>query len=97
MSKINLYTKNGGVSATSRKLLQGAVNSQLRDGSLTELLETTEKDNVMVVEIAESERGEIIYGTLTIGVSTVHPDNKPKPVRKKKDSEPVEVETFKIG
>jgi hypothetical protein len=94
---IKLYTDNGGVSAKTRKSLQGAMSKQLRDGSITELLETTETDNVLVLELGTNEREEITYGTITLGVSTVHPNDKPKKVRKAKAKVEETEEDFVIG
>jgi hypothetical protein len=56
---IKLYTDNGGVSAKTRKSLQGAMSKQLRDGSVTELLETTKTDNVLVLELGTNEKAII--------------------------------------
>ena len=98
MKSITLYTENGGVSAKSRKSLQGAMSKQLRNGSITELLETTNTDNVLVLPLGESEKGETVYGTITLGVATVHPNDKPKKPRKNKTvADTVEEEEFIIG
>jgi len=94
---IKLYTDNGGVSAKTRKVLQGAMSKQLRDGSVSELLETTETDNVLVLPLGENERNEIVYGTITLGVATVHPNDKPKKTRKAKEKTEEPVEDFVIN
>lgn len=93
---IKLYTENGGVSAKTRKTLQGAMSKQLRNGSITELLETTEIDNVLVVGLGENERNETVFGVITLGVATVHPNDKPKKVRKAKKTEDIVEEDFVI-
>ena len=94
---IKLYTENGGVSAKERKRLQTAMSKQLRDGSVSELLETTNTDNVLVVELGTNEKDETVYGTITLGVATVHPNDKPKKTRKAKTVETEEEEDFVIG
>jgi hypothetical protein len=94
--EIKLYTENGGVSAKERKRLQNAISKQLRDGSLSELLETTKTDNVLVVGLGENEREETVYGTITLGVATVHPNDKPKKTRKAKAKTETETEDFVI-
>ena len=96
MSKINLYTKNGGISSTERTRLQrGMSDFLIKNGQ--GVIETTEKVKTLVIELGENEKGEMVLGTFDLGITVVHPDNKPKTVRKDTAKPTVEVEVFTIG
>ena len=95
MKTIQFYTENGGVSATQRKLIQSAGVRQLKDGTLCEKLETTKKDNILVVPVGETERGETVYVIVEVKASTLHPDNRAKRQSKTKTTE-AETEDFVI-
>jgi hypothetical protein len=95
MKTVQFYTENGGVSAKTRKTIQVATVNQLRDGSVSELLEPTDKDNILVAPVAETERGETIYSIVEVKVSTLHPNDRAKRKSKAKETD-TEEESFVI-
>lgn len=90
MKTVQFYTENGGVSSTVRKRIQLATVKQLKDGTVCELLENAEKDNILTVPVGVTERGETIYSIVEVKVSTLHPNDRAKRKSKAKEEKPEE-------
>ena len=94
---IKLYGDSGkGISQKTRKGLQEMVANFILENDTKDVLEKTDKINVLVLDYDTNEKGENVYLTVTIGVAVEHPDNKPKPKRSAKAKTETEEETFEI-
>lgn len=91
MAKINLLNEKGNVRPKVRDSIKSQIGT-LISKSVEIDLRNTQKSGTYVVEVGQVETtNEPIYATITVGVSTVHPDTKSKNSRKSSKTDTVEI------
>lgn len=93
MAKINLLNEKGNVRPKVRDSIKLQIGQMLKTStSQAFLLDTTKTAGTYVVEVGSVEStNEPIYATVTVGVSTIHPDAKRKSSKSVKTVDQVEV------
>lgn len=91
MAKINLLNEKGNIRPKVRDSIKSQVGT-LISKSVSLDMENTQSAGVYVVEVGQVETtNEPIWATITVGVSTVHPDTKSKNSRKSSKTDTVEI------
>jgi hypothetical protein len=92
MAKINLLNEKGNVRPKVRDDIKSQVGSLITKG-LDELpIERTSQSGVYAMQVGTVETtGEPIFATISVGVSTMHPDTKAKNSRKSSKTDTVEI------
>jgi len=91
MAKINLLNEKGNVRPKVRDSIKSQIGT-LISKSVDIDLRNTKSAGTYVVEVGQVETtNEPIYATITVGVSTVHPDTKSKNSRKSSKTDTVEI------
>lgn len=93
MAKINLLNEKGNVRPKVRDGIKSQIGQMLKNNlSESVLLDTTKTAGTYVIEVGSVETtGEPIYATVTVGVSTIHPDAKRKSSKSVKTVDEVKV------
>jgi hypothetical protein len=93
MAKINLLNEKGNVRPKVRDGIKDQVGTIIRKGLSNFPIDTTSTSGTYVMEVGTVEStGEPVYATITVGVSTLHPDMKAKnSSRKSSKTDTVEV------
>lgn len=96
MSKINLLNEKGNVRPKVRDSIKSQIGQMLKSSTADKfLLDTTKTAGTYVIEVGTVETtNEPIYATITVGVSTIHPDTKRKSSKSAKTVDEVEVPTL---
>lgn len=94
MAKINLLNEKGNVRPKVRDGIKDQVGTIIRKGLSNFPIDTTSQSGVYVMEVGTVETtGEPVYATISVGVSTMHPNDKVKNSSRKssKNTDTVEI------
>ena len=92
MAKINLLNEKGNIRPKVRDGIKSQVGTILTKGLSNFPIDSTSQNGTYVMEVGTVEStGEPIWATITVGVSTLHPDMKVK-TSSRKSSKTDEVE-----
>jgi hypothetical protein len=93
MAKINLLNEKGNVRPKVRDGIKSQIGQMLKNNlSESVLLDNTKTAGTYVIEVGTVETtGDPVYATVTVGVSTIHPDAKRKSSKSVKTVDEVKV------
>ena len=93
MAKINLLNDKGNVRPKVRDGIKSQIGQMLKNNLSDKLLlDNTNTAGTYVIEVGTVETtGDPIYATVTVGVSTIHPDAKRKSSKSVKTVDEVKV------
>jgi hypothetical protein len=96
MAKINLLNEKGNVRPKVRDSVKAQIGQMLKSATADKfLMDTTKTAGTYVIEVGTVEStNEPIYATVSVGVSTIHPDTKRKSSKSVKTVDEVEVPTL---
>ena len=96
MAKINLLNEKGNVRPKVRDSVKTQIGQMLKSATADKfLMDTTKSAGTYVIEVGTVEStNEPIYATVSVGVSTIHPDAKRKSSKSVKTVDEVEVPTL---
>jgi uncharacterized protein (UPF0218 family) len=91
MAKINLLNEKGNIRPKVRDSIKSQIGT-LISKSVEFDMQNTQSAGTYVVKVGEVETtNEPVWATITVGVSTIHPDTKAKTSRKSSKTDNVEL------